>query len=316
MPTESLSQPDKKVPDPLGFFQVVHEKFQEAERNAGGPLDVFCEMAGYKIRLRFAGPALVPFILPALEHLIAAPCSAPALTICLWDSVSTQTRMPPPPWVPDARRVPYFESGAPLLTILHWWMGCRQRQLIHAGAVGSAQGGVLLVGKGGSGKSSTCLLCLDSPLLYAGDDYCLITTKSAPHVHSIYSSGKVDAKDIGRFPFLAPALNNADHLDREKALYFLHPHFPGKISAGFPIRAILLPRVTGRRETGLKEISASESLLALAPSTIFQLTGAGHEAFKRLNEMVKQVPSFVIELGINLAEIPATISRLITSLSE
>jgi len=359
MPTESLSQPDKKVPDPLGFFQVVHEKFQEAERNAGGPLDVFCEMAGYKIRLRFAGPALVPFILPALEHLIAAPCSAPALTICLWDSVSTQTRMPPPPWsesdytplrgidhytddhtytafnlltdilslldtrrnlaiywIRDASQVPYFESGAPLLTILHWWMGNRQRQLIHAGAVGTAKGGVLLVGKGGSGKSSTCLRCLDSPLLYAGDDYCLITTKSAPHAHSIYSSGKVDAKDIGRFPFLAPALNNADHLDREKALYFLHPHFPGKISAGFPIRAILLPRVTGRRETGLKEISASESLLALAPSTIFQLTGAGHEAFKRLNEMVKQVPSFVIELGINLAEIPATISRLITSLSE
>src|SRR5207245_11614045 len=98
MPTESLSQPDKKVPDPLGFFQVVHGKFQEAERNAGGPLDVFCEMAGYKIRLRFAGPALVPFILPALGHLNVAPYSAPTLTICLWDSVSTRTKITPPPW--------------------------------------------------------------------------------------------------------------------------------------------------------------------------------------------------------------------------
>src|SRR5947209_20604478 len=98
IPTQSSSQPAKKVPSPLGFFQVVHEKFQEAERNAGGPLDVFCEMAGYKIRLRFAGPALVPFILPALEHLIAAPCSTPALTICLWYSVSTRTKMRPPPW--------------------------------------------------------------------------------------------------------------------------------------------------------------------------------------------------------------------------
>src|SRR5438552_12245473 len=292
IPNQSSIKPSKNVPSPHGFFQVVHEKFQKAERNAGGPVDAFCEMAGYKIRLRFAGPALVPFILPALGHLIVAPYSAPALTICLWDSVSTRTKMPPPPWsesdytpagridrytddriytafslwrdvlslldtkrnlaiywVPDARRVPYFESGAPLLTILHWWMGCRQRQLIHAGAVGSAQGGVLLVGKGGSGKSSTCLLCLDSPLLYAGDDYCLITTRSAPHVHSIYSSGKVDAKDIGRFPFLASALNNGDRLDREKALYFLYPHFQGKISAGFPIWAILFQCVTCRMET-------------------------------------------------------------------
>ncbi|PYK66262.1 MAG: hypothetical protein DME50_06105 [Verrucomicrobia bacterium] len=195
-------------------------------------------------------------------------------------------------------------------------MGNRQRQLIHAGAVGSAEGGVLVVGKSGSGKSSTCLLCLDSPLLYVGDDYCLITTKSAPHVHSIYSSGKIDAKDIGRFPFLAPALSNADHLDCEKALYLLHPHFAGKISTGFPIRAILLPRVTGRRETRLKKISAPASLLALAPSTIFQLPGAEHEVFKGLGEMVRQVPSFVLELGINLAEISATISRFVTSLNE
>lgn len=359
MPPQSLSQPDKKIADPLGFFQVVQKKFEEAERNAGGPVDVFCEMAGYKIRLRFAGPALMPFLLPALEHLISAPCSTPALTICLWDNVSTRTKMPPPPWsqsayiprsgvdgfaddriytafdlaadvlslldternlafywIRDARRVPFFESGAPLRTILHWWMSNHQRQLIHAGAVGNAEGGVILVGKGGSGKSSTCLLCLESPLLYAGDDYCLIATALAPHVHSIYSSGKIEANDIGRFPFLAPALSNADRLDREKALYFLHQHFPGKISAGFPIRAILVARVTGRRETGLKKISDAASLLALAPSTIFQLPGAGHESFKSLSNVVKQVPSFVLELGTNFAEIPATISRLLTSLNK
>ena len=239
MPAESLSQSNQTVADPLAFFEVVHKKFEEAERSAGSPVDVFCEMAGYKVRLRFAGPALVPFIVPALEHLVTEPCPTPALTICLWDSVSTRTKMPPPPWsqsdytprcgidrytderiytafslvtdvlslldtqrnlamywIRDARQVPYFESGTPLLTILHWWMGDHRRQLIHAGAVGNADGGVLLVGKGGSGKSSTCLLCLDSPLLYAGDDYCLITTKPAPHVHSIYSSGKVDAKDV------------------------------------------------------------------------------------------------------------------------
>ena len=30
-----------------------------------------------------------------------------------------------------------------------------------------------------------------------------------------------------------------------KALYFLHGHRPGRMAAGFPLRAILLPRVTG-----------------------------------------------------------------------
>jgi hypothetical protein len=359
MPAKSPSHTAKNAADPLGFFQMAGETFEEAERNAGGSVDFFCEIAGYNIRLRFAGPALVPFIVPALEHLTVTPSAAPALTICLWDSISTRTKMPPPPWtqsdytprcgidrytddrvctafslvtdvlslldrqrnlamywIRDARQIPYFESGTPLLTILHWWMGNQQRQLIHAGAVGHADGGVLLVGKGGSGKSSTSLLCLAAPLLYAGDDYCLVTTKPAPYVHSIFSSGKVDARDTGRFPSLAPALSNAHRLNGEKALYFLHPHFPGKISTGFPLRAIVLPQITGHRETTFRKISASASLLALAPSTIFQLPGAGLEAFKSLGELVKQLPSFALELGTDRSEIPNTISRLITSLNK
>ncbi len=215
-------------------------------------------------------------------------------------------------WVRSECQLPYYESGSPLLRILHWWMRRHGRQLIHAAAVGSAKGGVLLAGKGGSGKSTTALASINSDLLYSGDDYCLVTADPEPYVYSVYSSGKVNAEDIERFPFLKPALSNADHLDTQKALYFFYKHFPGRISTRFPIRAILLPRVTGSPDTRLKKIPSSAGLLALAPSTIFQLPGAGDGAFRILADIVKKTPTYILEVGTNLSRISDTILKLLS----
>jgi hypothetical protein len=355
MSTDLLKHSEANAPDPVEFFQMVHQTFGRAERAAGDRVDQFYAIGGHTVRLRFAGSALVPLIAPALEHLATQASSTPALTICLWDSDSTGMEPPPPPWswdeyaargevhrynddrihtafhastlsmldmeldlgvcwFRDASQLTYTESGSPLLRIFHWWMRRHGSQLVHAGAVGTAEGGVLLIGKGGSGKSTTCLLCLDSALLYLGDDYCLISVDPSPYAHSLYSSGKVDAQDINRFAFLKPALSNTDRLDKEKALYFLRARFPEKISNGFPLRAVLLPRVTGLPETKLKKVSASASLLASAPSTIFQLPGAGDQAFKVLGDLVRQVPSYILEVGTELSQIPGTILNLLSEL--
>ena len=112
-------------------------------------------------------------------------------------------------------------------------MGNYGFQLVHAGAVGTRDGGVLLVGKGGSGKSTTTFTCLDSGLAYVSDDYCIIENSSIPYTHSLYSTGKLNAEDVGRFPRLMPALYNYDRLETEKALYFFYEQFPHRISNGF-----------------------------------------------------------------------------------
>jgi hypothetical protein len=359
MTIEQVNQPGTLIrgedTDPGVFFETVYQAFQQAEQVVDGSFDRFYSMGGYTIRLRFAGPALVPRITPALEHLATKPSSSPMLTVCLWDSVSTCTQMPPPPWsadayiargevrgyndghirtsfhiganvlnmldtrldvavfwIRDARQLPYYESGAPLRTILHWWLSNHGRQFVHAAAVGTAQGGVLLAGKGGSGKSTTALTCLNSKLAYVSDDYCLLTTNPHPYVYSLYSSAKVDADNIYRIPHLRSAISNADRLDTEKALLFLHQHCPDKVVTGFPVRAILLPSVTGRSETTLTPASPIAGLRALAPSTIFQLSGAGHTAFQTMTKFVKQVPCYNLELGTDLLRIPEVILGLLS----
>ncbi|AFZ15631.1 HPr kinase (plasmid) [Crinalium epipsammum PCC 9333] len=218
-------------------------------------------------------------------------------------------------WIEDAQDIPYWEKGSPLQTILNWWTSDRQHQYVHAGAVGTPSGGVLLAGKGGSGKSSTALACIDSPLVYASDDYCLVSTDPSPYVYSLYNTAKLKGQeDLERFPNLAPLVNNLDRMELEKAMLFLHQHHPDKIVRGFPIKAVLIPQVTGKPNTHLRPTTAGAALRALAPSTIFQLAGSGQSAFQIMSSLVKQVPCYALELGTDMAQIPDVILRLLSQI--
>lgn len=217
-------------------------------------------------------------------------------------------------WVPSADELPYWEKGSPLRSILHWWLGRQQRQLVHGAAVGNSHGAVLIGGKGGSGKSTTALACLESDLLYLGDDYTVLGVDPSPTVYSLYSSAKINADNVSRLPHLGEKISNPDRLDSEKALLFVQEHYPTKTVSELPIRAILLPRVTGLRETTLKRSSTAHALAALAPSTIFQLPRAGAEAFKFLAAIAKQVPCFTFEAGTDISGIPPAIERLLAEL--
>ncbi len=218
-------------------------------------------------------------------------------------------------WIEDAKNIPYWEKGSPLQTILNWWTSDRQHQYVHAGAVGTDDGGVLLAGKGGSGKSSTALACIDSPLLYASDDYCLVSTDPQPYIYSLYNTAKlIGQKDLERFPRLAPLVNNLDRLELEKAMLFLYQHYPEKIVIGFPIKAVLIPQVTGKLDTYLQPTTAGAALKALAPSTIFQLAGSGQTAFKLMSSLVKQVPCYALALGTDMTQIPDVIQGLLSQI--
>ncbi len=218
-------------------------------------------------------------------------------------------------WIDDAKDIPYWEKGSPLQTILNWWTSDRQHQYVHAGAIGNLDGGVLIAGKGGSGKSSTSLTCINSSLLYASDDYCLVTSDPQPYVYSLYNTAKLKGQaDLERFPHLADLVDNSDRLENEKVMLFLHQHHPKKVVSGFPIKAVLVPKITGKLDTHIRPISRGLALRALAPSSIFQLAGSGQTALKIMSNLVKQVPCYALELGTDMVQIPDIILRLLSQI--
>jgi len=108
-------------------------------------------------------------------------------------------------WKRDASPMPYYESCYPFRTILHSWMRGAQRYFVHGAAVGYAEGGVVISGKSGSGKSTSALACLGSPLKFLGDENCLVNANSSGgfDVHGVYCTAKViEMADLDSFPQL------------------------------------------------------------------------------------------------------------------
>lgn len=211
----------------------------------------------------------------------------------------------------DAARMPSDYHGSPLLLILAWFVQSLGVQCVHAAAVGTAHGGALLVGKGGSGKSTAALSCLDTGLRFAGDDYCLLSAAEPPEVRSLFCSAKLEAEQILQFPHLVPLVSNPHRRAGEKAVVFLHPQYRSALAAGFPLRAVLVPHVTGAADTRLRRASPVEALRALAPSTLFQLAGSGASAFANMAAIVRRTPSYHLDVGTDLAQIPRTIQALL-----
>lgn len=217
-------------------------------------------------------------------------------------------------WVHDAQHIPLTEGGAPLLTLFHWWLGQQERQIFHGAAVGTAAGGALLVGKSGSGKSTTALACLHAGLTYLGDDYCLVAAAPTPTVYTLYTSGKVHFADQARFPRFQAAQSSNRYTDADKALYFFAGVFADQISPRLPIKAVLLPRISAVSQSNLSAISPAAALLALGPSTVFQLIGEKRQTLKHLGQLVRQLPCYQLELSPDITQTPALITDLLAKL--
>ena len=95
----------------------------------------------------------------------------------------------------------------------------------------------------------------------------------------------------------------------EKSVVYLCDLHPAQVIRQFPLQALFIPRITGGRDTSLRPAPSIHGLKALAPSSIFQLVEPGEMAFQALARLVKQVPSFYLDLGTDLRQIPLVIQE-------
>jgi hypothetical protein len=213
-------------------------------------------------------------------------------------------------WLANAVDLPSWEQACPIRQILFWWLAPRGYLQVHGAAVGRPEGGVLIVGPAGSGKSTTALACLGSDLLYAGDDYVAVGLEPSPRVASLYNSGKLDPAHLHeRLPRLVA---HADRLDDEKAIVYAERHFPQQTTSGFPLAALLVPAVRADlREPRVMPTSRAAAFAALGPSTLFQLHTAGAGELATVSSLVARVPCYTLEVGGDLSAVPETISALL-----
>lgn len=219
---------------------------------------------------------------------------------CIWSTGSLQ----------------WWEEAAPLRSVLAWALEGQGRVLVHAAAVGDTDGAVLLVGPGGSGKSSTALACHLDGLGYLGDDYCLLSVDPVATVHSLHSSAKLhvatwDLADDGPFAPVRDHLLRQPVSPEEKAVVDLASRAAGSLVEDAPVRCVAAVRVGHGVATRISDASRVEVMMALAPSSLIQIPGVGSPSLAAMVEAVRQVPVCRIDLGTDRAEVVWAMRRLL-----
>ena len=346
------------------YFDACWEHFSSLWCNASEPSEICLQLGRVQLVLQFVNPSLVPYILPALQHLrLATPNSeqhlGPTLTVGLWDAASTGLALNPPTheaedfkslglvekfsndqiqltydigsgvlnllnrnksqaifWVNTAAALPYYERGAPLRSLLATWLQDHGYQLVHAAAVATEHGAVILAGRGGSGKSTSALGCLVRGLRYLSDDYCVVAPAEQNEVFSLYCSAKVVPDSFEKFPWLEKLKRGSNWSEHEKILFLLGDSHADQILNKAPLRAILLPQQNAQEHNvqeaaKITQASAIQGLRSLSPSTIFQLPASGARAFQSMSQLVRTTPVHQFHLGSRPEAVPEAIEHFL-----
>ncbi len=262
------------------------------------------------------------------------------LTICLWDTSESKENLPPLDWklihqngyqgyskppfyfhyfdaiqalsvlnmeqnkahfiVQDTQKLPWWVSGSPLQVILHIWFRNHGMHLTHTAAISNGQTGLLLTGKGGSGKSTTVLACLTQGLFYVGEDYCLLAGGDPPTAYSIYQSAKWRPYTRELYPGYDAWIANPKSADSEKALIYYQEIFPSQIKCSSSIHAIISLHVGQQKKPVLKQHSLIHSLKDLMMSTLLQLPFPHPSTMTILQKFASQTEHFHLTLGQDL----------------
>jgi hypothetical protein len=329
------------------LFDILEET-AEAVRRAGGDSSRFYEIGGFPVRLRFAGPPHLRSLAEALSHLSAPASDDVALSIDVWsggldraarDAIAAASRgggsVAPEAlgwfrsydraltafdragnrgyhWLEDPGRDLWFECGQPLRPLLAAWLDRHGVPLIHAGAVGSKEGCVLLVGRSGSGKSHAALVCAEAGLGYLGDDSCLLRSGEPPVVESVYSSAQAAHATLRQLPALAwIASDPARRVRPTRSWVFLSRDLPHAVLLKAPLRAIAIVSRGERRDPRVCPASPAEALASCAPNSLLPVPGVGGGTFEQLAAVVQQVPCVHLESGRDTARVAQAVGELL-----
>lgn len=332
----------------VSFFEAL-ERQAAAARETHGHSERFYQIGGLPVRVRCAGSDGLDRLLTAFSHLRAPSSEAFSLSIDVWagepmpdrelggavgirrgpgrgvaadapgwirsyDRALTafdRLRNRGYHWVEDADRDLWFERGYPLRPLLGAWVDQHGAQLIHAGAVGSAEGCVLLVGRSGSGKSHAALACVQAGIGYIGDDTCLLRAEEPPVVQSIYSSAHAGPATMTQLPLLAQMDSDPTTSTGPQARIFLSSHVPEALIRRAPLRAIAVVSHVDRAASHVRRASSAETLAAFAPNSLLPVPGVGSGTLERLSGVVQRVPCVRLESGRDPARVAEAVGGLL-----
>jgi hypothetical protein len=204
---------------------------------------------------------------------------------------------------------PPWEPSFPLRLLLHWAGRAEERGMIHAGTLGYRGRGMFLVGAGGSGKSGTTLSGILNGLSSVGDDYVAVNvTGRVVEAPPVLRLMKQDIRGLRRLG-----------LETGKSPIDGRPNWQGKIEFDYgalaagvraerlAMTAIVMPHIARSASSSLRPASAREAMLAMAPSSLYQLHGSWREDFGLIASIARALPAFHLDLSEDPTEVAGAV---------
>jgi hypothetical protein len=218
-------------------------------------------------------------------------------------------------WVSASDDLLVYEQARPLAGPLLLWLSDHGVHAAHAGLVARNGRGILCGGPSGSGKSTVALICAQAGFDYLADDHVALESSGdgAFLGHALFGSANLKPDHLRRLPLLARHAIPPRQAGEDKSLLLLSDFFPTRLPSSVTIAAVALPRVVPSPTTTLRPASKLESALRLAPSSMFILPHARglRAGFDQLTRLAQSVPSYWLDLGPDLDEIPTRMDEIL-----
>lgn len=209
-------------------------------------------------------------------------------------------------WLADAQDMPFWEAAAPFKTLINWFLSDQPVSMLHGGVVVHDGRALMLVGPGGSGKSTTVAACFEAGMEVCGDD--LVLAEQAAdgwHAHALYDALKLAPGGAVAIParlLAAPWWPCGD----KRLVRYSDVDLHG-LALRAPLAGLVQCVITGGDATRIVPQPAPALLRAIAPPTVFLLRGREASTLAKVASLVRTVPTYRLELGTEPAAAAAVL---------
>ena len=134
-------------------------------------------------------------------------------------------------------------ANHPFAKALFLWAQKHDLLMLHGAAVGINGHGVLIVGHGGTGKSTLTCSCLAEEYDFISDDYCLLSASNRRTVYPIYTNVSLNPDSLDMLPMFKPF--EILPTQAEKGIFSVNEKL---IKSSLAVEAIVLPQITEKTE--------------------------------------------------------------------
>lgn len=212
------------------------------------------------------------------------------------------------------KELPPSEVSAPLRWPIQWILAQENLRLAHAASIGINGKGVVLFGKGGSGKSGTTLAALAAGMSTVGDDFIAIGADKYPFARAVFNHIKQDRDGIARIPGLSKHLSHEVENWRGKIEFHPEKVFMGALTDEMCIAAAVLPSITNHSTPVMTSIKPAEALLALISSNAQYDPSRPDAGLGFFANLLRQVPCYRMHLSNDALENGKTLKAFVSHL--